>query len=322
MNGIQVMERVAPIMTLKVREVDPDRNTEVQATDSQVVFRPGNGGHSMAITDAGRASLAHFVGFPKGLEEKVTPGTYGRVATELLRHVGKCTVLSRENEIVGFANPAPFQSLNPEKVLATIERAIPDADFDRVLFPTNTCVSLEVVGQEEKPVVRGDLVRAGALVNFSPFGTLLPSVQSYVTRLVCTNGATHNDVLRQYTGGGGEGDNVWQWFRKSLTDSVGALYGIVERYRAMRDERIPPAERASMIEALVKQAKLDPAAAAALRSLALEAPPRNTYEAMNLLTNVTTHFLTEPRQIQRARNAIAAFAQETEHARLCPVCRK
>ena len=81
---------------------------------------------------------------------------------------------------------------------------------------------------------RGDLIQAGAQVTFSLIGTVDPLVQSYVVCLACTNGMTSNTVIREFHfSGGGEGDNIWQWFRRSVRAACGSLDRIVVRYRQM-----------------------------------------------------------------------------------------
>jgi len=179
---------------------------------------------------------------------------------------------------------------------------------------------LQVVGAKEAAVRRGDLVRAGALVQFSPINTIQPVVQSYVLRLMCTNGVSTKTVLAEFTGGHGEGDDVWQWFRQSVRAAGQALGAIVNRYQQMIKERIPADQRASMLEALLRQAGITGRDAEVVRAQAIEQPPRNTYELLNLVTWASSHIISEPKNIQRALNATATFTDETEHASVCPLC--
>lgn len=84
----------------------------------------------------------------------------------------------------------------------------------------------------------------------------------------------------------------------------------------MAEERIPPADRAIVIETLIRQAKMGRLEADAMRSQALETPPETAYDALNLLTATSTHIIRNPMQVVRAQRAT------TTHRRICPVCRR
>ena len=90
----------------------------------------------------------------------------------------------------------------------------------------------------------------------------------------------------------------------------------------MDRERIAPEDRASVLEAMLRSAGITGVNAEAVRAHALEEPPETAYDAHNLITWAATHILTEPRRILRARAAMATFTSETEHRRVCPVCRR
>lgn len=322
MNATQVLEQIAPATAVRLREVNHSRNTRLRMDGNQVTFYPGSGGRAMEVTEEGVASMRQLVTMPRALENNLSRDTFSRVATELLGHRGKYDVLYGEFGIVAFNKPHQYQALNPERVVGTIEREIRSAQFARVLIMPNQSVRFEIMAVQQQAVARGDMVQAGALVQFSHLGVIQPNVSSYVTRLACTNGMVSMDVLREYSAGGNEGDNIWQWFRRSMRDAVEALSGIVNHYREMRNESIAPADRASVIEALIAEARLNDDVAAAVRARALAEPPRNSYDAMNLMSFATTHDLREPVEVVRGQRAVANFASETAHHRICPACHR
>ena len=94
------------------------------------------------------------------------------------------------------------------------------------------------------------------MVQFSHLGATDPLIQAYTQRLVCTNGMVSNQVMASFTGGGGEGDNVWQWFRRSVSAAYRALGPIVERYQEMVREGISPEERAQVLEGLLERGEI------------------------------------------------------------------
>ena len=322
MNRDEVLERIQPILNYRVRSVVHEPRTRVQVLPDMVALRPSGGAHLVPFAKEGVTALAQYTGMGGNLIRQLSPDTFGRVATELLARHEQYGLILKGDSIVAFCKRGVYQGLPAERVLHAIERSLKGTDYHRVQVNEGTTeVRLEVVGAQQQPVVRGDLVRAGALINFSPVGTINPMVQSYVVRLTCTNGAMSNDVLAEYHyggNGGGEGDNIYQWFRDSVRSVGGALSTIVERYHRMR----PEAQRAQVLEALLRQAKITGEDAQAVRAMAIERPPRNAYEAMNLITWANSHVLTEPRQITRAQQAAARFSDEAQHSRVCPVCRR
>ncbi len=145
---------------------------------------------------------------------------------------------------------------------------------------------------------------------------------TYVLRLACTNGAISNTVVREFSYSGGEGDDIWQWFRHSIKEAYRGFTRIVKGYEALAAEEVAPADRPLYLENLLKQAGVRGVMAEAVRARALEEPPRTAYDMMNLLTWASSHLLEEPRQIIRAQAAAAHFSEETTHARSCPVCHR
>ena len=323
MNRVEVLERMEPILDTQVRTMEHNPRTKVTVTPDMVTLRPGGGQRHLEMTTSGVQSLANFVGLPWNLAAKLRPETFGTVATELLGRKQRYAVMIKEGAITAVAKPTEFRSLNPSRVLTAIEGGIKGIDYHRILILDNFVVSLELIGERREPVVAGDLIQAGAQVSFSPIGTVDPIVQSYALRLVCTNGMTSNTVLREFHyggGGGGDGDDIWQWFRRSSREAYNSLHRIVERYRHMMDEAIPPDQRAMMLEAMLREAKISGEEANAIRAMAIENPPETSYDLMNLLTNATSHLLEDPRRVRRAQNTVASYTSETEHARVCPVC--
>jgi len=288
------------------------------------MIKPTETGKFLPVTVEGAKSMAHLARYPDDLGKKLTPATFSKVVTELLARLGNYTLLMRDNEVVALAKAGDHHALDAERVLRTIDQ-VGQADYHRVHIDGQTA-RLEIVGTQEQAVARGDMVRAGSMVQFSPIGSIAPSVQSFVMQLVCTNGAVTMDVVREYNYGGGDngGNNggVWNWFKESIRDSRGALTGTVAQWRRMREERVPPGDRAGMLQAMLRQAHIAGPAAEAVRAQALENPPRSAYDMHNLITWASSHVLTDPVEVRRAQIAAAAFSSETTHAHLCPTCRR
>ena len=320
MDRTAVLEKLEPISHVATRPVEHTAQTRVLVEPGQVVIRPGGGGHLVPISEDGVKAMTNFVGLPRGVSQQLSPDLFGRVATELLSRKERYNLLLDNGQVTNFGDYRGIRNLPVDRVLSAIEHGIPHCDYHEVNVLGNHSAMLQVVGAKEAAVRRGDLVRAGALVQFSPINTIQPVVQSYVLRLMCTNGVSTKTVLAEFTGGHGEGDDVWQWFRQSVRAAGQALGAIVNRYQQMIKERIPADQRASMLEALLRQAGITGRDAEVVRAQAIEQPPRNTYELLNLVTWASSHIISEPKNIQRALNATATFTDETEHASVCPLC--
>ena len=320
MNRVEVLEKLEPICHTQVRQVEHTPRTRVLVEPGQVVIRPNGGGRLIPLGEKGVTAMTNFVGLPRKVCQDLSPDLFGRVATELLGRKERYNLLLEGDEVQDFAEYRGVRNLPVERVLSTIERAVPGCDYQRVTTLPGSVATLEMAGTERQAVRRGDMVRAGAMVTFSPISTVMPEVQSYVVRLACTNGMTSNTVLAHYAGGGGEGDDVWQWFRQSVQAAYNSLTEVVNRYREMSQDRIPAEHRAAMLEELIRRAGIIGKDAEAIRAQAIQVPPRNSYAIMNLITWATSHVVRSPERRQRALLASAIFMSESEHARRCPLC--
>lgn len=323
MNRTEVLEHMEPILNTQVREVEHNPRTRVLVTPEAVTFRPGGGQRLMEMTAGGVQSMANFVGLPQPLAAKLRPETFGNVATELLNSKNRYSLVVKDGAITNVVKKGVYRTVNPERVLRTIESAIPDVEFHRCLILDDLATSLEVIGDRRQPVRAGDLIQAGANITFSPLGTVNPLVQSYALRLVCTNGMTDNTILREFHyggGGGGEGDDVWQWFRQSVRQAYGALDQIVNRYRQMIDEQVSPEHRAQVLTAMLREAKITGRDAEAVRAMAIENPPENRYDILNLITQASSHIIERPQAVRRAQLAAAGYAHEHTDGLECPLC--
>ncbi len=318
MNKEEVLEKLQPMSNVSVRQVEHTPRTRVLVNPEQVVIRPGSGGQLVPLSENGVKALTNFVGMPDKVCKNLSPRLFGEVATELLALKVHYNLLISDEQVLSFSRAQGVRNMPVERVLDTIDKVIPDCDFHRVSILGNYSAMLEIAGPKQQAVRRGDLVRAGALVSFSPINTIKPLVQSYVLRLACTNGQPSKTVLAEYTGG--EGDDVWQWFRQSVRAAYQSVGNIVNRYREMIQERIPADQRAGMLEELLRQAGITGKEAEAVRAQAIQEPPRNAYDMMNLITWASSHIVRSPERIQRTLAASAAFTSESQHASICPLC--
>jgi len=310
-------------MNTQLREVDHNPRTRVMVAPENVSLRPGGGKRILEVAPGGVMSLVKFSGLPENVAKNIRPETFGMVATELLASKRRYSVVLKDGAITNFVRRGEYRNTNPERALQAIEAGVRGADFHRVMILDNLVAQIEVVGEERQPVSRGDLVQAGAMVQFSAIGTINPLVRAYALRLACTNGMTHNDILREFHhSGGGDGDDIWQWFRRSVREAYGAINPIIQRYRSMMDELISPEQRAQVLTAMLCEAKIVGGPADAIRAMAIENPPENRYQMMNLISYASSHLLERPDQVRRAQNTAADYAHEHTNHLECPLCHR
>ena len=324
MNREQVMERIGSICDLKVKPITHGPKTKVSVGSDMVVLKPGGGARTLEMTEEGVRNLANFCTIPDKFGTTLTPTTFGLVATELLEAKGQyALIVDRDNRIVDFGRAKEYRDFNTERVLATIDRAMPSCEIQRVFSLADHTVSLDVASPKEMVVSRGDLVRAGANITFSPIGVTTPLVVPYTLRCECTNGMTTSDILREYkfTGGdGGGGGSFYPWLNKSIRLASNCLGDIIKRWRKLQAENIPDGQRAAMLTALLREARITGEVAAAINSRALEHPPENSFDLFNLITWGASTVEMEPKEVFRLRGAADKSYQEEAQKRLCSLC--
>lgn len=320
MDRAAVVERLAPLTRVRAQTVESGPNVRVLVGPDGTTLRRGRSA-PLDFAPEGIRSLMGATGLTQRVVDQISPATAGTVLTEILGRQPRYTVVTQEGRIVELAKEGQYHHVDAGRVVTAIERANGEVDFHRLIELPHYTARLELVTTQEAPVTRGDLVRAGAVVQFSTLGITRPLVQAFTQRLVCTNGATASDYLQEFTFGG-EGDNLYQWFRQSLRGAIRSVAGVVERYRLMAGRELPAEERAHILEGLLRAAGLhnNRPIAGAVHARALEAPPQTEWDAFNLLTWATSHTDLNGLALVRAQNAIATWAGETEHRRVCPAC--
>lgn len=331
MNRDEVLEQLAPLASTTVRRADGGGKVMVAETDAGFAIRPQHRAHALELAPEGFVGLLGFSGIGESLAKRLTPATLASVATEAVAgrtNGGEYSLLVRDNMVVDFAPAGQHRNVSAERVVANIERGIADdAEFSRVMTLPKHTVQLETIGAAEAPVRKGDLVRGGTMTQFSPLGITRPVIKAFNVRLICTNGMTTTDVEREFRflggrGGAGEGDDIWQWFRRSTRDAYASFGGAVDRYRQMAETQIAPQDRGMMLEALLRDGGIRGEIAEAVRNDAITNPPENEWELVNLLTAATSHLIQDGRAVVKAQVAAAGFADVQEHRRTCPTCRR
>lgn len=323
MDMAQVLEKVEPLTKLKGEVIEGDFKVLWSADDGAVELRPGRGKRAIPFNPDSLERLFNHANINKNLRERISTQTLMQAVSESLANAQQdkgLSILTRDGMIEDIGPGQEFRSIPPERVLRKITKGLGgEVDFSRVLTLPNHTIRVETLGMEQKAVVENDIIRAGTMTQFSPLGITIPAVQSFNLRQWCLNGATTMDIVRDFQYGG-EGDDIWQFFQRANREAYRSIGPVIERYQQLMQEEVTPEDRAAVVNALLKQMKASTETVAAVQARALETPPQNSYDVLQLATWATSHVIADPVRIVRAQNAIATWTNEETHARTCPTC--
>jgi len=324
MNRTQLMERLDPLLNMKFKNIETSPRTKLEITPDMIVLRPGDGSKMMEIASEGITSIAKYTGFPEKLTQDLSNGIASSAMSELLRKKECFSLFTKDNKVVSIGKPKDWKPINTDRLFNTLEKSMPVQDYNRVMCLDNHIARIEVVGEKRTVVpgsaIENDVIAGGAIINYSPIGTIQPSIQSFILRVWCTNGATTPLVSNQFTYGGGEGDDMWQWFRNTVRSAYTSVERITQRFGEMANQQIPPQDRAAILESMLKEAHIRGENAKAIHAEALNNPPGSSWDMMNLITWGSSHVLENPIHIIRAQNTASNFIAASDHQRICPVC--
>lgn len=320
MDRTAVLDQLAPLAALKPQNVT---HTAVRLTTNGEEAEIRIGRKDLPFSPEGVRQLLTFAGVAPKLAKALQQNTLSAVMGEMLGHKGQYMILQDGDQIVGVQDAGPIKTLAPERVLRAVEAGIKTpVDYARVLVDDGI-VQLETVGEKQHAVLPGDIIRAGTLTRFSPMGIANPTVRAYDLRMLCTNGAAGMQMGDEFKFTGGEGDDVWQWFRQQTRDAYRSIDETVARYRQLANTPVIPEERAEIIEGMLRRLHLfDRTVAAAILARAMENPPENEWDLINLASYATTHVLERPAAIFKAQAATAEYVAEAQHRKVCPTCRR
>jgi len=319
-NFAEVIEKVRPVLDLDTYVVKPGTNTSLVLDPGQAILR-----HNGDETRLGNEVIGKFMrrlGISAKLGEMLSRKTLEAVASDLLVQAEPFVVVTQEDVGVGIVDSVNCRPVDIEELLVVIDAEAPEAIAQRVIVdPISMAVSIEVVTEKLEPVVKDDLVQAGALIRFSPIGTIQPLVQAYTSRLVCLNGMTDMRVYNSWKHSGGNGSSEFEeWLHVSVKDAIGSFEGIVERYKVLAMTSISAHDRPAILEALLQEAYMGKVANDAVKAKALEEVPETAWDMVNLVSWATSHIVEEPARIGYGMAAAANFVHSDAYLKSCPVC--
>lgn len=317
MNAEQLLKTLKPEGALDPQVLKVGKRTKLLLRDEGLALRHGN--DARPLTERGQDTLLATLALPKGLARRLPDDLGLKVANHLLSKKERLTIIG-DGATIQEVLPAPKHvAMDPERVMRELTGVVGhEVDFEGAATDRHEHL-IYAVGAREVPVVRGDMIRAGVHVAYSPMGVVGPSAQAYCVRLTCTNGATSQEFFKQWTGHG-EGDEIWQEFRQGMRSAYNGIDGIIAEYHRLREERVPPREVAARVEALIRRFKMPNEVAQAFHARVMNDPPRNMYQLYNHITWLASHAVSDPTVRRGIMDGAAAVSRETRRVGICAVC--
>jgi len=315
----EVKEKLSGLSSLVV---EPE-HTSIELMRDEPVFRADK--IELELTEKTVTQLVDYLRIPAHIRDGITMETLEVIMQELLPQSAPFTIIYRGKKAEQITREeAKYHRVVPERLIAVIDEKIPEAAVQRIVVGEDWA-KLEVVSEcNDAPVVVGDVVRAGVMVNFSPIGTVKPTVQSYVMRLVCLNGMSTLHSYDQYGAKyKGDGDESFtNWLGDRVVHAYGEFAHVVESCKKLQGTKILEENRALMLAGLLKQASLGKDIDEMIKADAIEDPPENEWDLVNLLTRATSHHVTDPLDIGWGMWIASKFASEDHHMKMCPACHR
>jgi hypothetical protein len=316
--------RAAKVMEGIFRDLPKDQIAPVgkiiwDGTSSGEVFRVGVGDEALVPTDFAWGQIAERAGVPAPYLRELAVSTEGwrrRLASEILsRHYEakggeRALVRSVNGALRGFLSDR-YRRLDSrplvEALVAETEKcgAIP---FDGTA--TETRVALKVIVPEVIEPLPGEFLVLGAEWSNSDFGHGTHGVRAFFIRVVCLNGATRENLLKQVHLGARLAETIDlsdRTHRLDTATSVSALRDVVRG-------ALGPARVETLTEQLRKAAEERVSSSSLAARVAKSQPKSVVKSVVDAYDSEDVINLPEGKTAWRASNAISWIARHTEDA--------
>jgi len=253
---------------------------------------------------------------------KLSVKTMQYVVDDLLLQTKPFFITMKNGKPIDIVVGSPAMAVNPNKALSLIKEIAPEFLITRIRVASGDYCSVEIaIPSIEGEVRKGDILYGGAMINFSPIGSIAPAVQSYTVRLACTNGMTSQQFYGKWSKAGGNGD-FDDWLRSSINESKIQFNVILDGYKKLVGEVIEPDDVEAVFAQMAKFVGFTKQDLVQVKMLLLKDPPKNMWEMTNLFSYATTHLLTDPSAIGDIMWNTSRITTPEYHAKVCPQCHR
>jgi hypothetical protein len=290
-------------------------------------------GRHLDLPHAGLERFCRHLGAPGHYLSTLDPGV---VAPVLQHHLdrgdlgeGRVTLITRNSAFVAFGR-SDLARLTSQQVVEAVTAGIGRDGADlhvSGLRVSDEGFELDLLGNRTaEEVVPGDILRGGLRVSHSLVGAQATQIESYVLRLICSNGMTHRECAgrravrtRRLPVDRPEAVRLQiTQVERLASQAWGTLRNKLEAFRLLREERV---EIVEFLQRWLERARLSPRNLMPhlQRAWEEEGSEANAYAAVNVLTRVATHYDDVP---LRQRQILSRLAGLVSFRRLhiCPHC--
>ena len=198
------------------------------------------------LQDTSFRSLLTTLELPLALQKKIEG--YPDLLSHNLNYMasrkgGAIRALRRGKSIIGFTEPDKIIIPNQD-VINTLEEALgKDALVEKFNIGKDSQLDINVANGDTKSklkVAKGDYFQSGVHIANSPFGIpqqgTTTSVEGYLMRLVCSNGAIgHDTVFKAPTA---LGDDHNEWLKATVKDAMETTSDVFAKIKDLKDKKI------------------------------------------------------------------------------------
>ena len=307
MNRQDVEARIEDLSGFQAKAVDT--TTVRWAADGEnMIYRQGR--RSYQATPAMVQQATELCQIPVAYAKRSGPDFLAHQLNHWMPQLGAMNMVTKGGELVALSS-AQVPLVNPSRVLQKIESTVKPTNYSRLRASADK-VEIYAVGESQEAIRKGDIVRGGVYVAFSPIGTFLPHVKGFVERLVCTNGAIAGQDTLVFSFGGDNGDSILKWMGDSLKRAYKYLKPEANRLREMANTKINPSE---VIDHVLRS-RLPEGVRNQIRACVMDEGAPTLYDLYNHITYVASHEIEDGDVAHRLFERAGTVG---EH-RSCPVC--
>jgi len=265
-------------------------------------------GHDHQLTKDAALQVASNVGIPGSLVKK-TPASHIESLLNYFYGIGmgdnEWKMLSVKENVAAFIKPklAPFSNLmllenaiqGIQNVYGSDVEILADYKFTNSLHQTDVRLivpeierTMHDTGMIDVPEGEEDLWSAGLHLSNSITAKKMTSVEAYLFRWWCTNGATEEagSVGKWNRRTNGQEDDVYLWAQENVEEVLGGLEHRFDQVQALTNLSVDGTKTAEVLKEIFSQYDVPVSQREQIKDQLIQAPELNMYTVMQSITEV------------------------------------
>lgn len=241
------------------------------------------------ITESGINYLIKALGLPPALPKKIDADILAYVInTKASRTSASLSPILSGRKIVSFVGSGTTLISN-EEIVDSIGRTMREPQFDKVYQGEDGNLSLTVVseGKKQMSVTKGDKFVSGVRIVNNPMASKSTSIESYIERLVCLNGAiVPQAIWRAPNVINGDTD---MWLDQNMESAIKETRTMFKSIKGLREHRID-GNLTDFLANLYEDLKVPVSIRDTITRRAIDKGTDNLYDLFNHITYVASNY--------------------------------